>query len=92
MPEDRRLRLVRHRALRDLRQLVRVAEQDEVARRMPDRDNVRKRDLPGLVHDQRVEEAGEVGAREEPRRARDELELVVQQVAPAVTRIDERAS
>ena len=91
VPEHGGLRLVRHRALRDLRQLVRVAEQDEVPRRVADRDDVRERDLARLVDDQRVDEAGEVLAREEPRRARDELELLVEQVAPVVARIDELA-
>ncbi len=50
------LRLVRHGALRDLRELVRVAEQDEVPRRVADGDDVGERDLSCLVDDQRVEE------------------------------------
>ena len=58
---------------------------------MPDRDDVRERDLARLVDDQRVEEARELLAREEPRRARDELELLVEQVAPVVARVDELA-
>ena len=82
--QDRHLRLVRLRALRDLRQLVRVAEEDEVARDRADRDRVGERHLARLVHEQRVEEALEVLAREEPRRARDELELLVEQVPPVV--------
>ena len=91
MLEGGSLRLVGHRALRDLRQLVRIAEQHEVPRRVADRDDVGERDLARLVDDQRVEEAGEVLAREEPRRARDELELLVEQVAPVVARVDELA-
>ena len=82
--QDRHLRLVRLRALRDLRQLVRVAEEDEVARDRADRHRVGERHLARLVHEERVDEALEVLAREEPRRAGDELELVVEQITPAV--------
>ena len=85
------LGLLGHRALGDLRELVRVAEEDEVARRVTDRDHVRERDLPRLVHDQRVEEALELRVHEEPRRARDELELRVEQVLPSVRGVDEVA-
>ena len=89
--EHGRLRLVGLRALRDLRELVRVAEEDDVARRVPDRDHVGERDLPRLVDDQRVEEALELLPHEEPRRAGDELQLLLEQVAPVVGGIDEVA-
>ena len=46
---------LRLRALRDLRQLVRVAEEDEVARGRADRERVGERDLAGLVDEERVE-------------------------------------
>jgi hypothetical protein len=57
-----------------------------------DRDDVRERDLACLVDDQRVEEAVKSCASEEPRRARDELELLVEQVPPLVARVDELPS
>ena len=56
--EHRRVRARRVRALRDLRELVRVAEQDEVSRRRADRERVGERDLPGLVDEERVDAAG----------------------------------
>ena len=62
-------------ALRDLGELQRIAEQDHVAGRGADGDRVGERDLAGLVDHQVVERAVELGAREEPRRARDELNL-----------------
>ena len=78
MREHRRVRARRMRALRDLRELVRVAEQDEVARRRADRERVRERDLPALVDEQRVDVLVELLAREEERRAGKELELRVE--------------
>ena len=89
--EHRHLRLLRLRALRDLRELVRVAEEDEVARRVTDRERVGERDLARLVHEERVEEAVEVRRTKSQRRARDELELRVEQVLPAVRGVDEAA-
>ncbi len=76
--EHRRARARRMRALRDLRQLVRVAEQDDVPRRRPDREHVGERDLPALVDEQRVDVPVQVLAREEERRAGEELELLVE--------------
>src|SRR5262249_34135858 len=84
-------RLVGHRALRDLRQLVRIAEEHEVPRRMTDRDDVGERNLARLVHDQRVEEATEILASEEPRRAREALKLLVPQITQEGARVDEPA-
>ena len=43
------------RALRDLRELQRIAEQHDVARRGSHRERVGERHLPGLVDDQRVD-------------------------------------
>ena len=67
------------RALRDLRKLVRVAEQDERPRRRPDREHVGERELAGLVDEEHVERPlrrvdVDRLARERPRRPRDELE------------------
>ena len=53
--EHREPRPLRVRALRDLRQLVRVAEQDEGARSRPDREHVGERELAGLVDEEHVE-------------------------------------
>ena len=43
------------RALRDLRQLVRVAEQDERAGARPGGEHVGERELAGLVDEQHVD-------------------------------------
>ena len=77
--EHREPRALRVRALRDLRQLVRVAEQDERPRGRPDREHVGERELPGLVDEEHVERPlrrvdVDGLAREGPRGARDELE------------------
>ena len=61
------------RALRDLRELVRVAEQDEVPRRRPDRERIGERELPALVDEQRVDVLIELLAREQERRAGEQL-------------------
>ena len=53
--EDGTLRLLGVRALRDLRQLVRVAEEDEVARARPGRERVGERELTGLVDEEHVD-------------------------------------
>ena len=78
MREHRRVRARRMRALRDLRELVRVAEQDEVARGRADRERVRERELPAFVDEQRVDVLVELLAREQERRAGEELELGVE--------------
>ena len=63
-------------ALRHLRELERVAEQDERRGRGAAGERVGEAVLAGLVDDERVELAVELLAREEPRRAGDELDLV----------------
>ena len=50
-------------ALRDVRQLLRIAEQDEVARGRAHRDGIGERHLAGLVDEQVVERAGPSPAR-----------------------------
>ena len=57
--------------LRDLRQLKRIPEDDQVAGRGPAGERVRQRHLAGLVDDEVIEGAIPVLAGEEPRRARD---------------------
>ena len=79
------------RALRHLRQLVRVAEQDEVPRRRPHRERVGERELAALVDEQRVDVPVDVLAREEERRAGDELELRVEHRVVRVRALDEPA-
>ena len=54
------------RPLGDLRELVRVAEQDHVASRRRHRERVRERDLACLVDEQVVERAATISSREEP--------------------------
>ena len=63
------------RALRDLGELQRIAEQDHVARGRAHRQRVGERHLPGLVDHERVDEraAVEVPVREEPRGPGQEL-------------------
>ena len=63
-------------ALRDLRELLRVAEQDDVARGGADRERVGERHLARLVDEQVVERLVHLLAREEPRRAGDQLHVV----------------
>ena len=89
MAEHRRLRARRVRALRDLRQLVRVAEEHEVPRRGADGDRVGERELPALVHEERVHVLVELRAREEPGRPREQLELVVEHRVVRVGAVDE---
>ena len=89
--EHRCLGLLRLRGLRDLRQLIRIAQQDDVPRARAERDGVGQRDLTALVDDQRVERAVELLAREEPARTRDELVRGVTAVAPLRARLDEPA-
>ena len=60
-------------ALRHLRELHRVAEQDERPRARPERERVGERGLAGLVDEEVVELPVELLAREEPGRAGEEL-------------------
>ena len=89
MAEHRRLGARRVRALRDLRELVRVAEEDEVPRRGADGDRVRERELPALVDEERVHVLVELLAREEPGRPREQLELGVEHRLVRVGAVDE---
>ena len=52
--ENRAARAPRMRALRDLRELQRVAEQHDVARRGSHRERIGQRHLPRFVDHQRV--------------------------------------
>jgi len=65
----------RMRALRDLRELERIAQQDDVARRRSHRECVRQRDLARLVDHQRVHAAVQVLPREQPRGAGEEQDI-----------------
>ena len=67
------------RALHGLRELLRVAQEDDVPRRAAHRDEVREGDLPGLVHDERVERPGRPLARPEPRGPRHDVHAPVAQ-------------
>ena len=64
--EHRSLDAVRVRSLEDLRELLRVADEHEVARGGAHRERVGERDLAGLVDEQVVEHAVEVSMRVEP--------------------------
>jgi hypothetical protein len=46
-----------------LLELARVAEQHQALRRLRDREHVRERHLPGLVHEQHVHRLQELGSR-----------------------------
>ena len=70
--EHRGLRARRVDPLRDLGELLRVAEQHDVPRRRPDRERVGERDLARLVDEERVDGAVHVLAREEPGGAGEE--------------------
>ncbi len=89
--EHRRVRARRVCALRDLRELVRVAEQHEVARGRPDRERVGERELTALVDEQRVDVLVELLAREQERRAREQLQLRVEHLRVLVRVLDEPA-
>ncbi len=78
-------------ALDRLAELHLVAEQDEVAGARAHRDQVRDGDLAGLVDEEVVERLVELGAREEPRRAGDELEIAGRHVLVRLDVLDERA-
>ena len=73
MLEHRTAGAFRMRALRHVRQLLRIAEQDDVARGGADGNRIRERRLAGLVDEQIIERLVECRAREQPRRAGDEL-------------------
>ena len=81
----------RVRALRHLGELQRVAEQDDVARRRPDRERVRERHLARLVDEEVVDGAVELGPREQPRRPREQPHLRVGEVGELARALDPRA-
>src|SRR5262245_42570769 len=64
------------RTLRDLGELERIAEQDDVASRGTHGERIGQRDLPGLVYDERIDQAGpvELVMREEPRRTGEQVD------------------
>ena len=68
-------------ALRDLRELHGIAEQDERLRARAERERVGERGLPRLVDEQVVERPVELLAREEPGGAREEVVVGVGEVA-----------
>jgi hypothetical protein len=65
--EDGRARPERMRALGDVGELLGVAEQDDAARGLGDRDGIGQRDLARLVDEQDVDRAARVLARPVPR-------------------------
>ena len=67
------VRGVRMRALYDLRQLARVADQHDVARRPPHGDHVGETDLSRFVDEQPVEGLLELGPGKEEGRAADDM-------------------
>ena len=81
------------RALRHLRQLVRVAEQDERAGARPGGEDVGERELAGLVDEQHVERPlalvdVELRQREGPAGAGDEVDRGIEDVGLVVRRDD----
>lgn len=74
--EDRRARPVRVLGLGDLRQLLRIAEDDEVVRGGPDSGRGGERELVRLLDEEQVERLAVLLATEEPRRAADQPVLV----------------
>ena len=78
-------------ALHRLPELHLIAEQDEVAGARAHRDQVRDGDLARLVDEEVVERLVELGAREEPRRSGDELEIAGRHVLVRLDVLDERA-
>ena len=70
------------RALADVRELLRVAEQHQAAAGAGDRERVGERHLARLVDEQHVDRAAQVLARPQPRRARDQRHLVAGGNAP----------
>ena len=73
--EGRHFRALGMAALLRLLQLLRVAEEDDALGRLRDRKDVRKRHLPGLVHEEHVDGIAEVGARPHPGSAGRQLSL-----------------
>ena len=63
--------------LRDLPELLRVAEQDDVACACPERECVGERHLPGLVDEERVDDAFHVLACEQPGGSREQQDVFV---------------
>src|SRR5579862_3040039 len=66
-------RMQRMRALRDLGELQRIAEQYDVSCRGGHRDGVGERNLARLVDEQVVERTGQCFARKKPRRSAGKL-------------------
>ena len=66
-------------ALADVRELLRVAEQDDASRRLRARHRVGERHLAGLVDEERVDRVLELVVRPEPRRAGGHVVLVAAQ-------------
>ena len=89
--EHRRLAPVRVRALQHLAELLRVADEHEVARRGAHRERVGERDLAGLVDEQVVELAVVLAVGEEPGRAAEQVAVVavgvVEDVLDPVARV-----
>jgi hypothetical protein len=77
------------RALRHLRELVRVAEEDHVSRGRADCERVGERELTVFVDEERVHL--HVVAREEERRAGDQLQLRIDQIVVVGRAVDAAA-
>src|SRR5438105_15721562 len=75
MLQHRHTRTLRMDPLRHLRQLQRITEQNERARRRPHRQRIRQRYLARLVDEQVIERLVELRSREEPRRSRVQLNV-----------------
>ena len=63
-------------SLGDLRELLRVSEQDKIRGRESDGGSIRERELPGLVDEDDIELLVVLLAREQPRGAGYELVIV----------------
>ena len=70
--------------LPDLRELLGVAEQDQVARARAHRERVGERDLAGLVDEEVVERAVQLLAAEQPRRPGHEVVVAAGEVGDLV--------
>ena len=73
--------------LGDLRELKRIAQEDQVAGRRAHRQRVGERDLAGLVDDEVVERAVQVWPREEPGRSGEELDVAARTRERRVVRV-----
>src|SRR5207247_949417 len=82
----------RMQALAHLRELQRVAEQDDRPRARPDRERVRERNLARLVDEDVVELLVELRTREQPGRPGDQLQPGVVEVVVVAGALDERAN